>query len=58
MVISLALVNGSHHEPIIKWFLPCSTSTPIITWLDLYLGMKEMKTLGHTILVQAVMEYS
>ena len=26
MVISLALVNGSHHWPIIKWFLQCSTS--------------------------------
>ena len=26
MVISLALVNGSHHWPVIKWFLPCSTS--------------------------------
>ena len=26
MVISLALVNGSHHWSVIKWFLPCSTS--------------------------------
>ena len=26
MVISLALVNGSHHWPVIKWFLPCLTS--------------------------------
>ena len=26
MVISLALVNGSHHWLVIKWFLPCSTS--------------------------------
>ena len=26
MVISLALVKGSHHWPVIKWFLPCSTS--------------------------------
>ena len=26
MVISLTLVNGSHHWPVIKWFLPCSTS--------------------------------
>ena len=25
MVISLALVNGSHHWPVIKWFLPYST---------------------------------
>ena len=25
MLISLALVNGSHHWPVIKWFLPCST---------------------------------
>ena len=28
MVISLTLVNGSHHWPVIKWFLPCSTSKP------------------------------
>ena len=26
MVISLALVNGSHNLPLIKWFLPCLTS--------------------------------
>ena len=26
MVISLALVNGSHNWPVIKWFLPCLTS--------------------------------
>ena len=26
MVISLALVNSSHHWMVIKWFLPCSTS--------------------------------
>ena len=26
MVISLALVNGSHHWLVIKWFLPCLTS--------------------------------
>ena len=26
MVISLALVNGSHHWSVIKLFLPCSTS--------------------------------
>ena len=26
MVISLALVNGSHHWPVIKWFLPFLTS--------------------------------
>ena len=26
MVISLVLVNGSHHWLVIKWFLPCSTS--------------------------------
>ena len=25
MMISLALVNSSHHWPVIKWFLPCST---------------------------------
>ena len=26
MLISLTLVNGSHHWPVIKWFLPCLTS--------------------------------
>ena len=26
MVISLALINGSHHWLVIKWFLPCLTS--------------------------------
>ena len=26
MVISLALLNGSHHWLVIKWFLPCLTS--------------------------------
>ena len=26
MVISLALVNGSHHWRVIKWFIPCLTS--------------------------------
>ena len=26
MVISLALVNSSHHWLVIKWFLPCPTS--------------------------------
>ena len=34
MVISLTLVNGIHQWPVIKWFLPCSTSTHIFTWLD------------------------
>ena len=38
MVISLALVNGFYQWPVIKWFLPCSTSTPVITWLDSYFG--------------------
>ena len=28
MVISLALVNGSYHWPVIKWFLSCSMSRP------------------------------
>ena len=26
MMISLALVNASHHWPVIKWFVPCSNS--------------------------------
>ena len=26
MVMSLALVNGSHHSPVVNWFLPCLTS--------------------------------
>jgi len=38
MVISLTLVNGIHQWPVIKWFLPCSTSTHVITWSDSYFG--------------------
>ena len=36
LVISLALVNGIHYWPIIKWFLPCSTSTSLITCIESY----------------------
>jgi hypothetical protein len=41
MVISLALVNGIHQRPVIKWFLPCSTSTHVITWSDSYFGRRD-----------------
>ena len=46
MVISLALVNGSHHWSVIKWFLPCSTSDHCIAWIESYFVEDEMKTLG------------
>ena len=46
MVISLALVNGLHHWSVIKWFLPCSTSKNLFTWLDLYYIGISKKTLG------------
>ena len=57
MVISIAVVKVFHQWPIIKWFLPCSTSTPIIAWLDSYLWKMGLKTLDLIILVQVAMEY-
>ena len=33
MVVSLAFVNGFHHWLVIKWFPPCSTLSPLFTWL-------------------------
>ena len=33
MMIFLALVNGIHQWPVIKWIIPCSTSSPSFTWL-------------------------
>lgn len=42
LVISLAVVNGIHQWPVIKRFLPCLTSQPFFTWLELYyLGLDE-----------------
>ena len=49
MVISLTLVNGLHHWPVIKWFLPCSTSGHLFTWLDSYYIGISKKTLGWVI---------
>ena len=43
MVISLALVYGIHQWPVIKWFLPCSTSTHVITWSDSYFGWRDWR---------------
>ena len=37
LVISLVFVNGIHQWPVMKWFLPCLTSVPLFTWLELYL---------------------
>ncbi len=34
MVVLLTLVNGSHHWPVIKWFLPCSVSTHLFTCIE------------------------
>ena len=36
MVISLALVNNIHQLMVINWFLPCSTSKNLFTWLESY----------------------
>ena len=36
LVVSLMLVNSLHHWLVIKWFLPCSTSTHLFTWLESY----------------------
>jgi len=46
MVIYLVLVNSLPHWPIIKWFLPCSTSRHLFTWLDSYYIGINKKTLG------------
>jgi hypothetical protein len=45
MVISLVLVNGFINDRVIKWFLPCSTSTHVITWLDSCFWVTRLKTL-------------
>ena len=45
MVISLALVNGFHHWPVIKWFLPCSTWRHVITWIESYFVEDKTKIL-------------
>jgi len=36
MMIFLALVNGIHQWPVIKWILPCSTSSPFIHMVKNY----------------------
>ena len=36
LVVSLILVNSSHHWLVIKWFLPCSTLTQSIAWIESY----------------------
>ena len=36
LVVSPTLVNSLHHWLVIKWFLPCSTSTHSFTWLESY----------------------
>jgi hypothetical protein len=46
LVISLALVNDLPHWSVIKWFLPCSTSKHLFTWLDSYYIRIGTKTLG------------
>jgi hypothetical protein len=58
MVISLPLVNDIHQLSVIKWFLPCLNSTPVITWIDLYFETIEMNTLDITISVQVAVEHS
>lgn len=39
-MVSLMLVNGSHHWPIIKWFLPCLTLRHSLTCLHSYDGSR------------------
>ena len=46
MMASLALVNGSHHWPVIKWFLPCSTSKHCNHMDRIILCGNKRKTLG------------
>ena len=41
MVISLTLVNSFHQWLVIKWFLPCSTSSHLFLYLESYqLGLE------------------
>ena len=40
-MVSLALVNDSHHSLVIKWFLPCLTTRLSLTWLDSYYGSRD-----------------
>ena len=47
MVISLALVNGSHHWPVIKWFLPRSNSDHCNHMDTIVLCGRRDKDLGH-----------
>jgi hypothetical protein len=47
-MISLALVNGLPHWPVIRWFLPCSTPKHLFAWSDSYHVGITMKTLGGT----------
>ena len=49
MVVSLAFVNGSHYWPVIKRFPPCSTSTPLFTWLGFVPLDSWIEYLGPTI---------
>ena len=48
MVVSLAFINGFHYWPIIKWFPPCSTSTPLFRMVRIrtFFGQFGLKTLG------------
>ena len=36
LVVTITLVNNSHYLLVIKWFLPCSNSTNLFTWIELY----------------------
>ena len=46
MMISLTLVNSIHQGMVIKWFLPCSTSRHLFTWLGSYCLGIGMNTLS------------
>ena len=36
LVVTLTLLNSLHYWLVIKWFLPCSTSTHLFTWIESY----------------------
>lgn len=54
-------VNGLHYWPVIRWFLPCSTSTHLFTWLDSYFVQDRDEDLRSHLLksrLRGVIEYS
>jgi len=51
LVIFLMLFNGLHQWPVIKWIIPCSTSSPFIHMVKNYVFWNwKLKTLGYYLL--------